>query len=301
MNCPKCGAPVTAETKFCSRCGFDVQQSHISNQQNDQPQQSNTYAYQAPPYQNPPIKKKKHVGLWIFLIILIILIGLIVWFISSLIFSKPKDLGVSYTMEDYANVLKKTGIQVNLDGMSGDALVKYYDDLDGKKLDINDYNWEFTDYQRVTFSVTPSEATAFVNEIAPGFLWFDDVQVDVLQDGTMAGSGTFDIARLKKDLYSDVADKIPVPLPDKANVYGTGNLSVSDNNLDIEPDLINIGIIPLPDQFMTDKSADVMSDYFERVYTSIPGLEINSLESDTNGNITFDGIIPQTITITSLN
>lgn len=37
-------------------------------------------------------------------------------------------------------------------------------------------------------------------------LWFDNLQVKVLPDGTVEGSITADIKRLKTDLYSDIAD-----------------------------------------------------------------------------------------------
>lgn len=51
-----------------------------------------------------------------------------------------------------------------------------------------------------------------------GFLC-DKLQVKVLPDGTMEGSSTADIKRLKTDLYSDVADDAPIPLPDRLNIY----------------------------------------------------------------------------------
>ncbi len=40
----------------------------------------------------------------------------------------------------------------------------------------------------------------------------------VLTDGTMEGSSTADIERLKIDLYSDVTDDALIPLSDRLNI-----------------------------------------------------------------------------------
>ena len=47
----------------------------------------------------------------------------------------------------------------------------------------------------------------------------------------MEGSSTADIERLKTDLYSDVADDAPIPLPDRLNIYSKGQVSITNNQL----------------------------------------------------------------------
>ena len=305
MYCPKCGAQVNESSSFCGKCGFSISKDTYSQQhqstaesQSQQPTHSDFQPNYVPqPTFYPVKKKKKHIGLWITLALILIIISLVaaVFVISTLL--KPKDLGVKYTTADYESALTKTGISINFKGMTGSDLEKYKEDFDGEKLNINDYSWEFSDYQQKQFSLTPSEATALLNEIAPSFWWFDDLQVNVLEDGTLEGSSKVDIARLKTDLYSDIADQIPIPLPDKINIYSKGDLSITDNVISADPEIFEVGVVGIPDKYMTDDSVNVMEEYFSRIYTVIPGLQIKSLNSDEDGNILFDGIIPQSVTV----
>jgi RNA polymerase subunit RPABC4/transcription elongation factor Spt4 len=322
MKCQKCGAPVTANNKFCPSCGAMVVQQtamHCPNcgssvtgdvrfcpgcgAQLNRPVQQ----FQQPAFNNaayaPP--KKKHTGLIVFLVILIILI---VGVAAILIFKPfgsmfgPKNLGVKYTEEDYQSAVEKTGVSVTFLGMSGETLENYKDDNKGPSLSIDDYNFEFSDYQERSFTLTPAEASAFLNEIAPDFFWFDDIQVSVLPDGTLAGSSTVDVDRLIADLLPDVADQIPESitnlLPSSVNIYSTGELSITNNEITAVPDEFKIGAVDLPEQYMTTESISVMEYYFSRMYTIIPGLQIYSLSADASGNIVFDGLIPQNVNVT---
>lgn len=239
--------------------------------------------------------------MWIMLTILLVLAALIIWFVGSLFLFKPQNLGVTYTQADYERSLEKTGIQIEFDGKSGKELEKYKETLGSKKLSINDYIWEFSDYQPKSFTLSPSEASALLNEIAPAFWWFDNLQVNVLPDGTMEGSSTADIGRLKNDLYSDVNNSIPIPLPDKLNIYSKGTINITGNRLTGDPQAFEIGSVPLPEQYLTDESVTVMAGYFERIYTVVPGLEIQSLTANKAGEFVFEGVIPQSVKVTPKN
>jgi len=180
---------------------------------------------------------------------------------------------------------KKPGIQIEYEGLTGEELEKYKEEeiKNGKKKSIHDYNFEFSEYERKEFTLTNQEATALLNELAPGFWWFGNLQVKVLPDGTMEGSSTADIKRLKTDLYSDVADDVPIPLPDNLNIYSKGRVSIINNQLNGDPETFNLGAVSLPDKYMEDESVSVMEEYFPRIYTVVPGLEITSLTSNSNG------------------
>lgn len=235
----------------------------------------------------------------IILIILFILIIVGIWFFGSLfgLFS-PKDLGVRYTQADYKSILKKAGLEVVFEGKTGNDLDSYIDSTKNERLYIKDYNFTFSDYQHKTFVVTPSEATAFLNKFAPSFFWFKNMQVKVLADGTMEQSSTVDIAKLKVDLYADVAKDIPVPLPSKVNVYSKGVFTVTDNKLTLQPKQILLGAVPLPKKYMEGNNLSVFSRYAERIYNVVPGFKVNSFKADGKGNFSFDGIIPQKVTVT---
>jgi hypothetical protein len=208
----------------------------------------------------------------------------------------PKDLGVEYTKEDYNSAMEKTGMTIEFEGMTGEELEEFKET--GGKESINDYNFEFSEYERKEFTLNAAESTALLNEIAPAFWWFDDLQVKVSPDGTMEGSSTADIKRLKEDLFADVAGDVPIPLPDTLNIYSKGKISVTNNQLNAEPESFKLGPVSLPDKYLEPGSVEVMEDYIPRIYTVVPGLEINSLSSNENGEFVFDGVIPQKVSVT---
>ncbi|MDW7733530.1 MAG: hypothetical protein SCH66_14015 [Methanolobus sp.] len=233
---------------------------------------------------------------YVLLVVFVLILASVSWVYASFSLFGPKDLGVEYTHEDYLSALGKTGIQVEYEGMTGEELEEYKKNAEKKS--IHDYNFEFSEYERKEFTLTAAESTALLNEIAPGFWWFDDLQVKVLPDGTMEGSSTADIKRLKADLYSDVAGDVPIPLPDSLNIYSKGRISVTNNQLSGDPETFYLGAIPLPDTYMEEESVNTMEEYFPRIYTVVPGLEINSLTSNSDGEFVFDGVIPQKVSVT---
>ncbi len=233
---------------------------------------------------------------YVLLVVFVLILASVSWVYASFSLFGPKDLGVEYTHADYLSALETTGIMVEYEGMTGEELEEYKKNVEKKS--IHDYNFEFSEYERKEFTLTAEESTALLNEIAPGFWWFDNLQVKVLSDGTMEGSSTADIKRLKTDLYSDVADDVPLPLPDNLNIYSKGRISITNNQLSGDPEAFSLGAVSLPSKYMEDESVSVMEEFFPRIYTVVPGLEINSLTSNSNGEFVFDGVIPQKVSVT---
>lgn len=302
MFCSKCGSQLEENTNFCTKCGQKAQ-----NSTPQKPQMQNQFIGQQPPppYTNPPDPiqaqkppKKRHTGCLIIFMMLLCIVGGLAYVLASAFFLPPKNLGVKYTKKDYVNAIDKIGVKINFNGKSGETMEAGKENYRNKNLYIDDYNWELSDYQEKQFELTPSEATALLNEIAPGFWWFDNLQVNIRSDGTMEGSSTADIAKLKVDLYKDIADKIPIPIPDKVNLYGVGKITITNNKLISMPEKLTLGSVPLPEQYMTDDSVEVISSYLERLYTVVPGLEIISLKANDEGNFEFDGIIPLSVSAT---
>jgi hypothetical protein len=242
------------------------------------------------------INKEKGNLKYVLLAVIVLILVSVSWVYASFSLLGPKDLGVQYTHEDYLSALEKTGMQIEYEGMTGEELEEYKKNAEKKS--IQDYNFEFSEYERKEFTLTAEESTALLNEIAPGFWWFDDLQVKASPDGTMEGSSTADIKRLKEDLYSDVAGDVPLPLPDRLNIYSKGQISVTNNQLNGEPEEFNLGAVSLPGKYMEEESVSVMEDYFPRIYTVVPGLEITSLTSNSDGEFVFDGVIPQKVSVT---
>lgn len=292
MNCTNCGAQIEQNARFCTVCGAAL----AAPAQYVPPPQQPVYA---PVYAAPVIPKKKaRTGIWITLALLLIILGAAGWFLGRLMFFKPKDLGIKYTEADFQSAMDKIGTQITFEGKTGDDLDAFRKSLKDEEFYIEDYNFELTDYQRKSFTLTPQEATALLNEVAKGFWWFEDVQVKVLPDGSMEGSSKADIAKLKKELYSDVAGNIPIPLPDSLNIYSKGKLSITNNHLEAQPEEFDLGPIELPNQYKTQGAVQTVSGYLERIYTVVPELEIISLTADEDGNFVFDGVIPQKVVVT---
>lgn len=233
----------------------------------------------------PPPRKKKHVGLWVFLIIVLLIAAAIFYFYGSLALFPPKHLGINYTQADLDSVMKKLNVQITAPKEVPEGA------------SINDYNWKFSNYQPRKFTLTPTEATAFFNEIAPQLWWFDQIQIKV-EKGTILTSSSVDIARIKQDLYADVAGQIPVPLPEKANLYTEGDFAIHDNQISMQPDVIQVGLVPIPDQYLQGEELQVFSDYLERFITVIPDIDIKEAGLQDDGNFIFDGVIPTQIEVT---
>ncbi len=270
----------------------------------------------APPvYQTPyPVmpKKKSHTGLIITLVVLVVVVGAGAFFLSRLNLFGPKDLGIRYTQSDFNSAVRKLGIHITADLGNGET----YDNapiLAGgadakpdstisrktrkKKLPYSDFRWEFSQYQPKTVTLTPAEATAFFNEIAPNCWWFEQTQVRIEPDGTITTSSRADIDKILTDLYPDVSRYIPIPLPSRANIYTEGDLSIVNNRISMDPQAIRIGPVGVPDKYLQGENLDIVSEHLERFYTIIPELQINNAGVQ-DGSFVFDGVIPTEINVT---
>lgn len=329
MFCTKCGANVEDGVKFCTECGENLL---LTTSQQSQPDLQQQASYQQTPsqpvYQQQPVyqaayqpamnmapKRKRHVGLYVMLSILIILAAIIVYILGSLSFFKPKDLGIKYTQADFNGVIQKLGIHINADLGSnqtydnapilagsmtskGDSTITKENFENG--LNYQDFNWEFSNYVQKSVTLTPEEVTAFFNEIAPTFWWFDKTQVKIDGNGKIITSSQADIKKIKEDLYSDVANNIPIPLPDKVNIYTEGDFSITDNKINMVPDVIKAGPLSVPEQYLAGDNLDIFSSFLERFYTVIPGLQINNA-GIKDGEFVFDGMIPTEVKVTPKN
>ena len=196
-------------------------------------------------------------------------------------------------------------MSVDFLGKDTEGLTAFIKEQKGKKLPLADYTFEFSEYQEKQFELTPEEATAFVNEIAPNFTWFDKVQMKILPDGRTAGAYNVDFAKVKEELVPDAADLIPPQfsklLPDRFNLYLEGDMRIVENEVQVPERLDavkvgNISLTPMLDNIDESARATVF-DYAERIYKIIPGLVIHNLEVNDAGNWDFSGNIPTKVTV----
>ncbi len=263
---------------------------------------------------NTKPQKGKGAKVWGPLAILIILIGAVVYFFGPMSWFGPKDLGIRYAQADYNNAIQQTGMHItadlgngqtydNQEILSGSDTATGYTGGDGseaikiKDLSFKDFDWKFSNYQQKTIRVSDVEATAFFNEIAPAFWWFQKTQVKINPDGTIVTSSSANVGKMKKDLFGDVAGNIPVPIPNSINLYTEGDFSITNNKISMTPTVMTAGNLSLPENMKSGSNLAAFSGYLERFYTVIPDLKINKAGLEGSGFV-FDGIIPTEVNIT---
>lgn len=315
MFCTKCGENLAADAKFCTSCGMvletvaSVPVQPIQQQYAPPPYVEPNQPFQAPSAPPPniaPTKKKRHIGCFVVLFIVLAVAAAILFAIAKFVWLGPRDLGIRYTQEDFDSSMKKVGLKVDYKGMNSDQLSAYIDEHEGEKLPLDTYNWKFSDYQEKKFELTPEEATAFANEIAPLLTWFDDVQFKTYTDGSSAGSYKVHFDKIKEELIADVVSQIPSAvtnmLPDTFNLYTEGTFEIKENEIIVAKklDRLDVGVVPLQPVIgdISDETRSVIYDYVERIYKQIPDLKIHVLKINSAGNFEISAYMPTRVTLT---
>jgi len=322
MFCQNCGVEVVPGSAFCQNCGTKPE---LGTENAPQPA-----VYQAPiqnplpppVYNQPPqtyapvLKpKKRHVGLWVFLCLLVLVTAGVVLTIGPAIWFGPKDLGVRYTQKDFNTVMKGVGVSIkadfgdgtkydNTEILNGSETATGYISEDGKKaikikkLDYQDYNWTFSNYQKKTIRVTQEEATAVLNEIAPPYFWLTDTQVKIEPDNSIKFSSSLNIRNIIRDIFQSLADKIPIKLPEKLNVYLEGRFSIKNNTIGSPPTKATSSIYTVPEKYLTDKNIATFVSYFTDLFDELDlKIDVESLTIE-NGEFVFVGTVPTEVTVT---
>jgi hypothetical protein len=256
--------------------------------------------------------RRSHKVLWTFLILLLLIILAGGYILARAMWLPPKDLGVRYTDADYASALQKIGIQIDATLLAADTnapaalSIQLYNrtlnplvitgaDLSANKLKVADYTWTFSNYEHRTFSLTSAESTAFINRVLPRFTWFENAQISVSNDKILFSSVAL-VGKMKEELFADFVKQIPVPLPDRVNLFAKGTFSIANNQVVLAPEVIQIGDFSLPAQYIApDKLASVGSN-LERIIHAYPKIDI-IFAGVKNGQLYFDGVIPTKVVI----
>lgn len=291
MDCPKCGTFADENTQVCMNCGSSFEEATSSPEQPQDSEQTQQDLDSSP--QSKDDKPKiKHVALWIILAVSLTINLLVLIFFSSLIVLKPKDLGVKYTQADYKSAMEKIGIRINLDKMTSKEQKEFQDKLNRGKLNIEKYKWEFGNFKNKEITLTSSEATALLNELSPSFYPVDNVQLNVLSDGVIEASCKTDTSFLDTAFRTNIFKQIPL---NKVNVYFKGTSDITNNKLEIDPEDVDAGVFPVQEKYLSEKNVNVIEKSFDNIIKKTKKLEINSLKSDSEGNMVFDGVIPQSV------
>jgi hypothetical protein len=266
--------------------------------------------YAQPP--QPPAKprKKRRIGCWIFLVLFLAIVGVVTYFIATFAWLPPRDLGIRYTQADFDSAVAKIGLHVDFEGKSGDEMTALIKENRNKRVPLDDYKFVFSDYQERSFELSQEEVTAFINEIAPPFSWFESVQVKVLGDGRTAGSYKVRFDKIKAELIPDVADQIPAAigrfLPKTFNLYMEGSFEIVENDVRVPEklDKLEVGAVNMQPVIngvfgdLTDADRASVFDYTERIIAKIPDLLIHSLRVNEKGNYEISAYMPTRVTVT---
>jgi hypothetical protein len=335
MQCSNCGAPLDENARFCNKCGAvnqatsrpDVQPGAASSV-SPNPPYTGPAAAPAPYAAQPaaPVRKKRHIGCFIWLFLFLAIVGTILYFVGAALWLPPRDLGIRYTPADLDSAMSKIGLEVSYQGPSGmynlpastrtyllssrpmALLPDYADFIEGHRgevLAIDDYTWEFSDYEQRSFVLTPEEATAFANEFAPQFSWFEDIQFKTFSDGRSACSCRVRFDKVRKELIADVADQIPSQvaaiLPARFNLYTEGTFEIRNNVIIVPEPLkrLEVGTTPVQPLIgnLTYEQRNDVFDYVARIYLKIPNLQIDSLQVDADGNFAVTAYVPTKLTL----
>lgn len=311
MNCTSCGREIESNVRYCPHCGAPAPEaasagtSSADASRNTVPlsaaEPKDVPASRAAPANDPAAqgratppapKRRRRTGCLVFVILaLAILAGIGYLAASTFGLLAPPSLGVTYTEADYQSAMTKIGTVVTFEGKSGAALRTYTQDLkkSGTKLNVNDYTWQHSDYQERSFELTSAEATALVNEIAPGFYWFENQQIKAGNNGQVAASGTLLLGKAMDELFPSYKDKLPFPILPKVNLSAAGGISITENKLTLRASEFKTGPIPgITPQMLNDNAS-----LAESLYKSVPGLVIHKLEITSAGKIAVSAKIPQ--------
>jgi len=333
MFCQNCGVEVTPGSAFCQNCGIKSEtgtgspsQPAYQNQQTPIPPPPAPPIYNQPSISNQPpqanippspiIKqKKRHLGMWIFLSVLVLATAGVILTVGPAIWFGPKDLGIRYTQKDFNRVMKDVGVSIkadfgdgtkydNTEILNGSETATGYISESGKKavkikkLDYKNYNWEFSNYQKKTVRVTQEEATAVLNEIAPPYFWLTDTQVKIEPDKSIKFSSALNIRNIIRDIFHSLADKIPIKLPEKLNIYLEGKFSIKNNTIGSPPTKATSSIYTVPEKYLTDKNIATFVSYFTDLFNELDlKIDVESLTIE-NGEFVFVGTVPTEVKVT---
>ncbi|XMB86959.1 hypothetical protein RJG79_03960 [Mycoplasmatota bacterium WC44] len=221
------------------------------------------------------------------LFVVIVLIAIAVYIYSSVFLLGPKDLGVSYTNEDLTRIS---------DAIGGDRV--YPEEMEEDDDIFEDYILNYSDPKSYNLEISGPELSAIIAEILPPAFPIKDLQMVIHDDNTVEVSCRANVEVIVNHFFSDVIDNIPIPLPDKANIYIKGKLEISNGVSVIDIQDAKIGLISVPEKYLTPENQVTIAKYADRFQTAAPGVVIRSLRFDDN-KIYFDGDFPDSYYITS--
>ncbi len=201
---------------------------------------------------------------------------------------KPRDLGVTYTQDDYQSAREKGNIQ----------RISLPEDTPPEE------SLEFSGQQDASFNLTEEEATALLNIKSWRYFPLHDCQARFNPNGTGEFSGVLEMDTLKdyalargyaEDDLKVVTDWVSrfAVLQKDMPFYMKGTASVHNGVINFNVQQLQFGRISIPASQINDHKAELI-DLLEEGFSHIDGFSINEF-SLSNGQIYFDGTLPTSV------
>ncbi len=225
-------------------------------------------------------KKKKVVKICVITIIIVVLvvpliaIGVILSSVLGVL--PPKDLGVTYSEQDYSTAMDKLNIT-------------FADTIDpDEPLDFSKVKIETGESVRQVQELTSSEVTAVVNSMMSDIA--ENQQVKISENNKVAYSGTVKLQEALDYLKIDIGDVAVVSDIEKVNLVMEAELCVSGDKLAVKPESIQLGMLEELSKIIFDEIASGGGE----IELPIDAFEVGTVDD----KITLDAVLPESITIT---
>lgn len=197
--------------------------------------------------------------------------------------TKPKDLGIFYTLEDYSQAHKKTDIE--------------------RKVISDDYQREFflsPENHFVDDTLTSEQVSAWLNERAWKHYPFSNLQIRFNPDNTVEASGNINIKKFIQ--YLQVLDGMTdkkaqqvssyMPLSGSPAFYLNFTGNVQNDQVEIRFSKVKIGNIPISSG-LTSSYTHNLVEFIEEKILNHPSVNFKELKPD-NGLLKVVGTLPDT-------
>jgi len=245
------------------------------------------------------MKILKTLGIVILVVIVVIILALGYFgFIPGLstIFGsdKPKDLGIKYAQVDYVAAAQKNMVKIAVIASAPDAK--------------SSLKWGGAN--QINNSWTSQQVTATINANSADWEYFPikDVQFKINSDGSVEASGILSVEKLKgyaeatnvsaADIQTveNILNKFKVP-KGPIPFYIKGNLSVKDDNVDVEVPKLEIGRLPIAQGLYEPAKSAFESFARQQLISGGYGSFYAKSLDFNNGKLNFSGTLPASVTI----
>lgn len=197
--------------------------------------------------------------------------------------TKPKDLGISYTQQDYSQAHKKTDID--------------------RKVISDDYQREFflsPQNHFVDDTLTSAEVSAWINERAWKHYPFSNLQIRFNPDNTVEASGNVDIKKFINyiQVLGGMTDKEAqqvssyMPLSGSPAFYLNFTGNVQNDQVEIRFSKAKLGNLPISSGIVASYTHKLV-EFIEEKVLNHPSVNFNELRPD-NGLLKVIGTLPDT-------